>query len=206
MPPLALRSKQLSMSQLSFEIPKRGGKRKNAGRKKLLRSEPAHSKREKITPHLPAHVTIKFRKSVPSLRSFKGEKIFKRAINRARDFGLRVIEYSIQNDHIHLLIETDSNDALTRGMISLKTTMAKGLKVGGAVFRGRYHLHVLRTPTEVRNAIPYVVFNLAKHLGVKAFVDRFSSAHPEGKCEANLAAACSWLLRTAMDRLRRVAV
>ena len=194
------------MSQLSFEITKRGGKRRNAGRKKLLASEPAHKKREKITRHLPGHATLKFRAGVPSLRTLRGEKTVKRAIRCAAEFGLRVIEYSIQQDHLHLLIEAESNDALTRGMISLKTSIAKALKVGGSIFRGRYHLHVLKTPTEIRNAINYVVYNRAKHMKVKPFIDRFSSAHPDGMFEAGLTSAYSWLLRTAFERLWRETV
>ena len=34
---------------------------------------------------------------------------------------------------------------------------------GGAVLHGRYHLHVLRTPREVRNAFAYVLLNTRKH-------------------------------------------
>jgi hypothetical protein len=49
----------------------------------------------------------------------------------------------------------------------------------GKVWSGRYHSRELASPTEVRNALVYVVRNLARH-GTTMFgdqnVDRFSSA------------------------------
>jgi hypothetical protein len=35
--------------------------------------------------------------------------------------------------------------------------------LAGPVLHGRYHLRVLRTPREVRNALAYVLLNARKH-------------------------------------------
>jgi hypothetical protein len=37
------------------------------------------------------------------------------------------------------------------------------LSTGGSVLAGRYHLRVLETPREVRNALAYVLLNVRKH-------------------------------------------
>jgi hypothetical protein len=43
----------------------------------------------------------------------------------------------------------------------------------GSVLYGRYHLHVLRTPREVRNALAYVLLNSRKH-----WAERHGAAPP----------------------------
>ena len=52
---------------------------------------------------------------------------------------------------------------------------SRGSEKTGSVFKGRYHLHVLKTPKEVRNALEYVLLNLSKHQKLIEYVDEFSS-------------------------------
>lgn len=47
-------------------------------------------------------------------------------------------------------------------MRSLTITISKGMKLG-RIQSERYHLHVLRTLRETRNAVHYVLFNEQKH-------------------------------------------
>jgi hypothetical protein len=85
--------------------------------------------------------------------------------------SFRLVEFSIQDDHLHAIVEAESAAALGRGMKSLASRFAKAVNRAlgrrGPVLRGRYHLHVLRTVREVRNAIRYVLNNARRHL-VKA--------------------------------------
>jgi putative transposase len=66
------------------------------------------------------------------------------------------------------------------------------------VFDDRYHARVLRTPTEVRNAIHYVLSNARKHAAQRGeayspgYVDPYSSA---GAPDLALPPAQTWLLR-----------
>jgi putative transposase len=73
----------------------------------------------------------------------------------------------VQGNHIHLIVEAENKRALARGMQGLQIRIAKGLnrvmKRRGKVFSDRYHAHILRTPTEVRNALRYVRENHRKH-------------------------------------------
>ena len=76
-------------------------------------------------------------------------------------------QYSIQRDHVHLVVESDGKEALGRGMKSIAARLARAVnrlfgRRGPALF-GRYHMRVLRTPREVRNALAYVLLNVRKH-------------------------------------------
>jgi hypothetical protein len=97
----------------------------------------------------------------------------KRAILNSRKKGLRIIHYSVQSNHIHLIIEADNNHFLERGMRSLTVTVVKGINKGRVQLQ-RYHLHVLRHKRESRNAVHYVCFNEKKHTN-RTNLDRFSS-------------------------------
>ena len=81
--------------------------------------------------------------------------------------GFRLVHYSIQGDHTHFLVEARSREALGRGMKSLGSRLARAVNRvfgrSGRVLRDRYHLHVLRSPKAVRNALAYVLLNARKH-------------------------------------------
>jgi REP element-mobilizing transposase RayT len=142
-------------------------------------------------------------------------------MEKARKKGLSVNHFSIEPNHIHLLGEADSNERLTRGILSLQGCIKWGLKrvfnFVGRVFQGRFHLHELKMPREVRNAILYVIFNHAKHCRMPRFADAFSSAFsfdelrryvrspgepPRWQDELNrvLSPAKSWLQRIGWKR------
>ena len=83
--------------------------------------------------------------------------------------GFRITDWSVQKDHIHLVVECDDNVGLARGMQSLTIRIAKGLNKqrgrSGAAFVDRFHARALRTPREVRNCLVYVLLN-ARHHGI----------------------------------------
>ncbi len=75
--------------------------------------------------------------------------------------------FSVQGNHLHLLIEAQDNRALAEGMQGLSVRLARGLNrlMGrhGKVLADRFHAHVLRTPAETRRAIAYVLLNHRSH-------------------------------------------
>lgn len=119
-----------------------------------------------------------------------------------------MVHFSIQGDHLHLVIEAEDASALAGGMKALSGRIAIRLNqlMGrrGAVFVDRYHAHVLRTPAEVRNALAYAVGNFASHARRRGtciagdFVDPYSSAAERGPdgLPPPVSAARSWLLMT----------
>jgi hypothetical protein len=80
----------------------------------------------------------------------------------------RVAHYALLDDHAHLIVEAASARDLACGMKSVGARLARAVNRvfgrRGAVLADRYHLHVLRTPREVRNAIAYVLLNARRHL------------------------------------------
>jgi REP element-mobilizing transposase RayT len=108
----------------------------------------------------------------------------------AQRFGMRLCEFSVQGNHLHLVVEAADQAALGRGMKGLGVRLARGLNRvmdgrRGKVLADRYHQHILRTPSEVKRAVSYVVHNYRKHVLERggtlptAFVDPYSSASRE---------------------------
>jgi REP element-mobilizing transposase RayT len=117
---------------------------------------------------MPLHVTLRMAPHVYNLRSRRSFRVIEAALRLGGDrFHVRVIEFSVQGNHIHLLVEAPNRRALARAIQGLSIRVAKGLNRmmgrAGRVFDDRYHARVLRTPTEVRHAIHYVRDNARKH-------------------------------------------
>lgn len=156
------RAKQLEMKGLKGW----GGKRRNAGRKNLSKTV-NHMKRESFNEKKPLQITMKFKAGLPDLRSKKMHLEFQRALVKAKAFGLRVIQYTLESNHIHFVVECEGNRALGSAMKSFGSTFGKAVRklAGGvgSVFVGRYHLSVLKNPTQTRNSLRYVLLNRFKH-------------------------------------------
>lgn len=149
-----------------------GGLRANAGRNRIRSKGVAHANREKVSHREPLHVNFKYKNPV---RNKDTLKLLRRSIQNARKHGLKILQYSFQKNHIHLILQAETNQILTRGMRSLTITFAKGLKQGRVQIE-RYHLHVLKTAREVKHALQYVLFNQQKHeSGTYSAIDEYSS-------------------------------
>jgi REP element-mobilizing transposase RayT len=176
--------------QLEIRFPPgRGGKRKGSGRKPNgAKALVWHVRRPEHVGRHPVHVTLKIRRDVPRLRRKRLLSACRLAFEAGRDrFGFRLVHFSVQDDHIHMICEASDKRALSRGLQGLNVRLAKGInkKLGrrGKVLADRYHLRALATPTEVRNALRYVLANDAHHAAQRTgrhsrsnAVDPFSSA------------------------------
>ena len=85
----------------------RGGWRPGSGRKpKGARAKLSHKTRAAVDDKYPVHVTLKLKRRLPKLRNKKTYKVLIGVLRAASDrFGMRICEFSIQQDHLHLLIE-----------------------------------------------------------------------------------------------------
>ena len=95
-------------------------------------------------------------------------RALKGAFRAGRDrFGFRLNQYSVQSNHLHLIVEAKDRTALSRGMQGLAIRIAKALNRTwgrrGKVFGDRYHDRILRSPAQVRNSMRYVLCNHARH-------------------------------------------
>jgi len=117
------------------------------------------------------HATWRMRPGLWGLRSRRCFTALARAFWGGCDrFGFRLVHYSVQGNHLHLLVEAQDQRALSRGMKGLGVRIARGLnrvmRRRGSVLDERYHGHVLRTPTEVRRARNYLLQNAHRHYGL----------------------------------------
>ena len=93
----------------------------------------------------------------------------------------RLLQFSVQRDHVHLLVEARDKRALSSGVRSVAIRIARYvnelLSRRGPLWGDRWHGHALKTPREVRNALAYVLGNFRKHARrpLPPGVDRYSS-------------------------------
>lgn len=135
---------------------------------------------------VPSHVTLRVVGALPSLRSPELFVVIRRCLLAQRateDAVFQVVHFSVQVDHIHLIVEAADAKVLAGRITGLKVRIARAVNRAtarrGHVWAGRYHRHDLRTPTEARNAIRYVLMNTHKHyrvFSIGPFADPKSSA------------------------------
>lgn len=148
-----------------------GGRRANAGRKRKPGVAPTlpHLSRERFKT-LPAHVTLRLRSNLPSLRTTRLVRAIERtfATGCVRP-GFRLVHYSLQGNHARLIVEAKDRDALGRGMKAIGARLARAVnriaRRTGPVLADRYHVRLLPTPKEVRAALRYVLLNARHHAG-----------------------------------------
>ena len=200
--------------QIHLQFPSartRGGARPGAGRPKgSRRSERMpHTPRPAVSRHKPHHVTVKFARGTWNLRSqrcFAPIRAALRVLTERK--GFRVVHFSVQHNHLHLVTEATDRRAMSNGMRALLIRIARGVNavmgVRGRRVGDRYHEHILRTPTEVKNALRYVLGNRTRHL------EQWGKAHLAGGTDpfSSLTRAVdalvlppgSWLLREGWTR------
>jgi putative transposase len=144
-----------------------------------------HRRRLPHDPRLPVHVTLRAAAGVPSLRDGRAFDAVHRALTAVPGPSFRVLHFSVQHDHLHLLVEADRSTGLARGCQGLAVRLAKAinraLRRRGTVWGDRYHARWLRTPREVRNALVYVLQNFRKHnTGARGLDPRSSAAWFDG--------------------------
>ena len=147
-----------------------GGYRPGAGRKAVENPPIHHVRRANVPLSTPAHVILRVKKEIPSLRNGRFLREWRRSLRDARQrTGFRVVHYSIQGNHAHLIVETPyGKRGMANGMKSIAARFARCVNRAfgrnGPVLYGRYNLKLLKTPKQVRNALAYVLLNARKHL------------------------------------------
>jgi putative transposase len=153
-----------------LKLPSWGGKREGAGRpRRAARPNVPHRARQVFGHRRAAHVTLRFAKHVADLRTHFTHKLLKIIIQRANGrFDTQIVQLSVLDGHIHMLVEARSSRALASAMKGLSVRLGIHLnrlmmKSGRRVMGDRYHVRLLKTPTEVRHASHYIRNNFRKH-------------------------------------------
>ena len=186
--------------------------------------------RPRITGREPVHVTLR---TVPGVRYLRNRHTcaavrHAMAVVARRQEEFRICQLSLQDGHLHLIVEASGHLALARGMQGFQIALARrlnriltrrnGFDCRGQVFADRYHARVLRSPSQTRNALRYVLSNFRRHGHDRGgarhvVVDPYSTAAGfDGWCrrvprdedgplaDAPLAPARSWLLAAGWRR------
>ena len=155
---------------------KRGGKRRGAGRPaKGKRSSEAHQERPFLHARYPVHVVLRTVGAVGNLRRrCVWQAIREATLTTAVREDFRIVHLSLQRTHVHLIVEASDKAALARGMQGFQISAAKHLNAAiskgqpgprrrGTVFPDRYHAEIIRSPTQARHTLSYVMNNWRKH-------------------------------------------
>jgi REP element-mobilizing transposase RayT len=140
----------------------------------------SHQKRVRHDPRCPAHITLRAAVGLSSLRAEPVFPAVRSALIAATSSRFRVLQFSVQRDHLHLLVEASTPTGFERGVRGLAIRVARAVNRAlirrGSVWGDRYHAHLLKTPREVRNALVYVLNNWRKHEARARGLDPRSSA------------------------------
>jgi len=196
---------------LQLSLPSRptwGGRRIGAGRKLTPGRRPSvpHRARPSHDAAHPVHVTLRAGVAVRCLRSPRAFPAVRRALAASSTGAFRIVHFSVQDDHLHLIVEAEDARVLSRGVRGLAIRIARAvnrvLRRRGSLWSGRYHARALTTPREVRHALVYVLTNRGKHRGDMNGFDPCSSgrwfdgwreAAPTPPVGAPVARARTWL-------------
>jgi len=127
----------------------RGGARPGAGRpkRKGRRSSEPHTIRPQLKASQPVHVVMRAAADVGSLRTMEGFAAVReaRASTLRLEDSFRIIHFTIQRNHIHLIVEAHDRKALSKGMQVFGISCAKQLNAAITARRGvRVHGPLLR--------------------------------------------------------------
>ncbi len=149
----------------------------------------SHQMRQELRPRSALHVTLRVTNRVPNLRARRRYAVIRNAFVKfckQEDLGFRLVHFAVLSNHVHFVVEADSKRALSMGMQKLNHSISRRLnalslrehgqtqstKAGdysalpgwlGRVFSDRYFAHLLKTPSEIKNAIKYVRGNAERH-------------------------------------------
>ncbi|MGZ3788931.1 MAG: transposase [Bacteriovorax sp.] len=158
---------------------------KGAGRPAIVDKGIRHTRRPFLKKPSSLHLTVKIKKNKADLKNKSVLGILKRAILNARRQGLKVIHYSLEYDHVHLLIEAENNHILGKGMQAFGVTLSKAInrmrRLKGGVYKHRYHFRQISGTRELKNVMKYIFTNGLKHKTAKGIVNPYNSLRAEKK-------------------------
>ena len=147
----------------------RGGPGRGQGRTKRKFDYVPHVRRPFLEERHPVHVTTKVLKGLPSLRGRRLWAAVRRGFVRGcKKNAFRIVHYSVQGTHIHLVCEARDRQALSRGIQGFKICVGKAINKAlggrkGTVFAGRYAERIITNPTQCRHTLAYVLNNARHH-------------------------------------------
>jgi REP element-mobilizing transposase RayT len=149
-----------------------------------------HIERPKFSRPRSFHLTIKVKSNKADIQSKKILKALHHAIKRARLKQLKIIHYTLEYNHVHLLVEAANHNVLHSGMQALGISFAKAINkaktLKGTVYKHRYHFRQISSPRDMKNVLHYIFHNGVKHKRASSPVDFYNSYLAWKKAEIKL--------------------
>jgi REP element-mobilizing transposase RayT len=157
---------------------------------------------------------------MPSLRAERCMKVMRRAFALGKERArFRLVQYAVQPNHLHLIVEAGDKRALSGGARGLAIRIARRLNAmlgrSGKVFADRYHAVELGSARQIRNALAYVLLQERRHAAQRQaamtsardpcssapLFDGFTSGRPRaGPWSDTVVEAGGWMLRAGWRR------
>ena len=158
-----------------------------------------HRTRPQFKSRFPLHVTLRIRRDVRAMRTQHCFKAMERAFwTGGNKYGLRLVHFAVMNDHIHMMVEAEGKESLSKAMHALNIRIARAVNRAqqrrGNVLADHYHADILRSPTHVVRVRTYLLTNAAKHynlVGADPFAPVTALYEPQ-----------TWLLNNCLGRGR----
>ncbi|HEY6911965.1 MAG TPA: transposase [Myxococcales bacterium] len=155
-------------------------------------------------------MTVRLRREVWNLRGHRCFRALRRSFAAGCErFGFRLVHFSVQGNHVHMIVEAPDAVALGRAMKGLAVRMARALNKAmrrrGPVFADRYHALLLESPRQAANAIRCVLENWRVHAArllrpAPSGVDPCCSLAWAGQAPPLVAEPRWWMLRIGAVR------
>lgn len=179
--------------------------RKRAGRKAKHDRGVRHIKRERFFKDCSFHITIKVKQNKADIQNKQILKGLHRAILKARRKGVRVIHYTLEYNHVHLLVEASNNLLLSKAMQSFGITFAKYInkvkRINGDVYKQRHHLRKINGPLDLKHVLHYIFYNGVKHKSTNRILSVYNSAIAETRLKL-LYPKLAWPHQSSFFRLQ----
>lgn len=130
------------------------------------------------------HVTMRRLPNLPSFRQQRVGELVLRQMRRLNDELFQIVHFSIQTNHLHLLVEARDRTTVIKKMMGLMISFAKRLNAmlgdrRGKVWADRYYRRDVVTAREMSAVLRYVFNNAKKHGEIPSdaiVLDPFSTA------------------------------
>jgi REP element-mobilizing transposase RayT len=135
-----------------------------------------HGIRAEVNRRHPQHVTLRVVGAVGYLRKrhvYRAIRLALETVLERKTADFRIVHFSIQGNHLHLVCEADDKRALASGMKSFEISAAKhlnrelstrrGERRKGHVFADRYHVRPITSVAQTRHCLAYVLNNFRRH-------------------------------------------
>ena len=114
------------------------------------------------------HITARARPGLPSFRAQRIAMLVWLQMRRLNDERFQIVHFSIQKDHVHLIVEANDRETIIRKMQGFMISFAKRLNLllgrkRGKVWSDRYFRRDVTGSRDMHNVLAYVFGNAKKH-------------------------------------------